>query len=112
MKPSADSVTSSMRPPSTARQGGDDTAPSGQQTALRWVRANAARFGGDPGSVTPFGESAGVLRVCAHLTSPGAGRLFRRGRVVTVSRCPERSSRSATCLCCSGGANVPTWERR
>ncbi|WP_078849163.1 carboxylesterase/lipase family protein [Streptomyces sp. NRRL F-4428] len=49
-----------------------------QQAALRWVRANAARFGGDPGSVTLFGESAGALGICAHLTSPTAAGLFQR----------------------------------
>ncbi|MEU5119211.1 carboxylesterase/lipase family protein [Streptomyces asoensis] len=49
-----------------------------QQAALRWVRANAARFGGDPGRVTLFGESAGALSICAHLTSPTAAGLFQR----------------------------------
>ncbi|MFF2403980.1 carboxylesterase/lipase family protein [Streptomyces goshikiensis] len=49
-----------------------------QQAALRWVRANAARFGGDPGNVTVFGESAGALSVCAHLTSPASAGLFHR----------------------------------
>ncbi|MER6392451.1 carboxylesterase family protein [Streptomyces sp. NPDC001523] len=49
-----------------------------QQAALRWVRANAERFGGDPGRVTLFGESAGALSVCAHLTSPTASGLFQR----------------------------------
>ncbi|MGW2994628.1 carboxylesterase family protein, partial [Streptomyces sp. NPDC001193] len=41
-----------------------------QQAALRWVRSNAERFGGDPANVTLFGESAGALGICAHLTSP------------------------------------------
>ncbi|MFJ6718674.1 MULTISPECIES: carboxylesterase/lipase family protein [unclassified Streptomyces] len=49
-----------------------------QQAALRWVRANAERFGGDPGNVTLFGESAGALGICAHLTSPTAAGLFQR----------------------------------
>ncbi|WP_062650695.1 carboxylesterase/lipase family protein [Streptomyces maremycinicus] len=49
-----------------------------QQAALRWVRANAARFGGDPSRVTLFGESAGALSICAHLTSPTAAGLFQR----------------------------------
>ncbi|WP_406550883.1 carboxylesterase/lipase family protein [Streptomyces sp. YS-3] len=49
-----------------------------QQAALRWVRENAGHFGGDPGSVTLFGESAGALSICAHLTSPTAVGLFHR----------------------------------
>ncbi|MEU3915588.1 carboxylesterase family protein [Streptomyces sp. NPDC029721] len=49
-----------------------------QQAALRWVRANAVRFGGDPERVTLVGESAGALGICAHLTSPAAAGLFQR----------------------------------
>ncbi|MGP3689972.1 carboxylesterase/lipase family protein [Streptomyces sp. IBSNAI002] len=56
-----------------------------QQAALRWVRANAGRFGGDPGSVTVFGESAGALSVCAHLTSPDSAGLFHRAIVQSGS---------------------------
>ncbi|MGR4878408.1 carboxylesterase/lipase family protein [Streptomyces sp. LARHCF249] len=56
-----------------------------QQAALRWVRANAGRFGGDPGNVTVFGESAGALSVCAHLTSPASEGLFHRAIVQSGS---------------------------
>jgi para-nitrobenzyl esterase len=49
-----------------------------QQAALRWVRRNIAAFGGDPGNVTLFGESAGGHSVCMQLVSPGARGLFRR----------------------------------
>ncbi|WKU43837.1 carboxylesterase family protein [Streptomyces sp. VNUA116] len=49
-----------------------------QQAALRWVRANAARFGGDPRNVTLFGESAGAISTCAQLTSPTAAGLFHK----------------------------------
>jgi len=49
-----------------------------QQAALRWVRRNAAAFGGDPGNVTLFGESGGSYDVCAQLTSPPARGLFHR----------------------------------
>lgn len=58
--------------------GAPDFALADQQAALRWVRANAARFGGDPGRVTLFGESAGGLSVCAHLASPASAGLFHR----------------------------------
>jgi para-nitrobenzyl esterase len=46
--------------------------------ALRWVRANIAGFGGDPGNVTVFGESAGGVGVCALLASRLADDLFER----------------------------------
>ncbi|MEE6261848.1 carboxylesterase/lipase family protein [Plantactinospora sonchi] len=49
-----------------------------QQAALRWVQRNIAAFGGDPGNVTLFGESAGADAVCAQLVSPTAAELFHR----------------------------------
>jgi para-nitrobenzyl esterase len=52
-----------------------------QQAALRWVRGNIARFGGDPREVTLFGESAGGLSVQAQLASPAAHGLFQRAIV-------------------------------
>jgi len=49
-----------------------------QQEALRWVQRNIARFGGDAGNVTIFGESAGGISVLYHLVSPGSAGLFQR----------------------------------
>ncbi|MCX5128339.1 carboxylesterase family protein [Streptomyces sp. NBC_00193] len=68
-----------------ALHGAPDFALADQQAALRWVRANAARFGGDPGNVTVFGESAGGLSVCLHLTSPASAGLFHRAIVQSGS---------------------------
>jgi para-nitrobenzyl esterase len=52
-----------------------------QQAALRWVQRNIRGFGGDPGDVTVFGESAGGLSVLSQLASPGARGLFQRAIV-------------------------------
>ena len=52
-----------------------------QLAALRWVRENIAVFGGDPGNVTIFGESAGGFSVAALLGTPAAKGLFRRAIV-------------------------------
>jgi para-nitrobenzyl esterase len=49
-----------------------------QQAALRWVRRNIARFGGDPANVTLVGESYGALTVAAHLVSPASAGLLHR----------------------------------
>ena len=49
-----------------------------QITALRWVKAHIKRFGGDPDSVTIFGQSAGALSVTALYASPEAKGLFHK----------------------------------
>ena len=49
-----------------------------QLAALQWVRANIAKFGGDPGNVTLFGQSAGAIDVLALMASPLSHGLFHR----------------------------------
>ena len=46
--------------------------------ALEWVREHAARFGGDPGNVTIFGQSGGGGKVSALLAMPSAKGLFHK----------------------------------
>ncbi len=67
--------------------------------ALQWVRDNAAVFGGDPGNVTIFGESAGAHAVATLMAVPAAKGLF--SRVISESpasgmvRTPEAAERFA-----------------
>lgn len=49
-----------------------------QIAALEWVRRNITAFGGDPGNVTIFGESAGGGSVTQLMVSPLAKGLFAR----------------------------------
>ncbi|MFI6317989.1 carboxylesterase/lipase family protein [Nonomuraea sp. NPDC050556] len=55
-----------------------------QVAALRWVRDNVGAFGGDPGNVTVFGESAGAGSIAALLAMPSAAGLFRRAILQSV----------------------------
>jgi para-nitrobenzyl esterase len=69
---------------SCAAVGGPDFAGSGLAgvldavAALQWVARNIAAFGGDPGNVTVFGESAGAMSVGTLLALPGAKGLFHK----------------------------------
>ena len=47
-------------------------------TALKWVQKNIQAFGGDPGNVTIFGQSAGAYNVCYLMATPFAKGLFHR----------------------------------
>jgi len=49
--------------------------------SLEWVKRNIAAFGGDPGNVTIFGESAGGMAVQRLMTAPSARGLFHKAIV-------------------------------
>jgi para-nitrobenzyl esterase len=55
--------------------------------ALKWVKANAEAFGGDPNNVTIFGQSGGGSKVAALLAAPVAKGLFHKAIAQSCSGC-------------------------
>ncbi len=64
-----------------------------QIAALRWVKENIRTFGGDPGNVTIFGQSAGGRSVLWLMTSPAAKGLFHRAISESAQQLPLRDQK-------------------
>ncbi|HAH80291.1 MAG TPA: carboxylesterase, partial [Gammaproteobacteria bacterium] len=62
--------------------------------ALEWVQGNIEVFGGDPGNVTVFGESAGAFDTLAMMASPLAKGLFHRAIVQSGGFSPTNLDRA------------------
>lgn len=66
-------------------RGGGDFGFADQIAALRWAKANAQAFGGDPDNITVVGESSGGMSTCALLTSPAARGLVEKAAISSGS---------------------------
>jgi para-nitrobenzyl esterase len=84
-----------------------DFALMDQTAALRWVHENISAFGGDPESVTIFGESAGGSSVNFLMASPPARGLFRRA--IAESGGGQRRARTLADLERAGARKAQQW---
>ncbi|KAL4646981.1 cholinesterase-like [Arapaima gigas] len=93
-----------------------------QRLALQWVAGNIEAFGGNPRSVTLFGESAGAGAVGFHVVSQGSHGLFNRAilqsgsvnapwAIIPPAEAWNRSLELARLLGCPPGADVETFLR-
>ncbi len=85
-----------------------------QIAALEWVRDHAAAFGGDPGRVMIFGESAGAINTCTLVASPLARGLFHAalmqsgtcGSEPLALKETQGAAAVATLTACDGSADL------
>jgi para-nitrobenzyl esterase len=64
--------------------------------ALDWIKDNISAFGGNPASVTIFGQSGGGGKVCTAMAMPGAKGLFHRAIAMSGSALRGATRENAT----------------
>jgi para-nitrobenzyl esterase len=86
-----------------------------QIAALKWVKANIAKFGGNPNNVTISGQSAGGLSVLVHLVSPKSAGLFHKAIISSgalynaatpLADAEQQGVNFATGVGCNSGTNA------
>ena len=100
--------------------GGESTTPNcglhDVRLGLDWVAANAARFGGDPATLTAFGESAGAGSILHLLGSPGISAVLRRAIMqspgVDMTQTPDAATRVAQSFMGNAGVSDVAGLRR
>ena len=81
-----------------------------QIVALKWVKRNIARFGGNPERVMVFGESAGAINTCTLIASPLAHGLFSSALMesgfcaaIPLAEAEAQGAAKATSIDCADG---------
>ena len=92
----------------SAVDGGEDFAESGNLglldvlQSLKWLKANIAKFGGDPNNITVFGQSSGSALISLLMTMPEAQGLFQRAILqsgaISMSMARKSTTEDATLL--------------
>ncbi len=77
-----------------------------QLAALKWVKTNAAAFGGDASNVTLFGQSAGAMSVMAHIASPMSAGLFQKAIVQSTPGMAQPTATEAKALASATAATA------
>jgi carboxylesterase type B len=83
-----------------------------QLAAMEWVRHNIAAFGGDPDTVTLFGQSAGAASTALLVAAPAAAGLMRRAIAQSIPagvRTLAEAEQITAKLAAAAGAPA-TWE--
>jgi carboxylesterase type B len=75
-------------------------------TALKWVQANAASFGGDKTKVTIFGQSSGAQMVTTLLSTPAATGLYSRAITQSSRPADRQNLRQTIAAAEAGGAKT------
>lgn len=85
--------------------GGNTTVNCGLhdvRLGLDWIAANAAAFGGDPSTLTAFGESAGAGSILHLLGAPGISSVMRRAIMQSpgadMTQSPKVAAKVARCF--------------
>ena len=84
-----------------------------QIAALKWVKRNIGRFGGDPDNITLFGKSSGGMSVTFLMTSPLGKGLFEKAIIKSgVPRFHDQDLEPGGSRRCRGGKEMGRGERR